>query len=125
MQVNKSALIIALMLAGGFLMRQGLISYAHDDPALPGLAVAMAGLVLLFAALGITHREFGDTHRFIEICIATAIGGYVMAYGFYDLHDNPTLLKYALVLVAIIILCIALVQAYREYGHFEISLSGK
>jgi putative effector of murein hydrolase len=125
MQVNKTTLIIALMLAGAFLMRQGLISYAHDNPALPGLAVGMAGLALLLVALGITHKEFSSTNRFIEICIAAAIGGYVMAYGLYDIHDDPTLLKYALVLVAIIILCIALVQAYREYGHFDISLTGR
>lgn len=126
MQINKQILIIPLALAGLYILNLGMRALHVSGFSNFAFAAVVIGIGISLCALILTFREDGSSIKFFRIVITAMIGAGIMLMGMTGLLTDAKgmllTLYYSIVFVSIIILCIALFLAYREYGHYDIKL---
>jgi hypothetical protein len=122
MQINKPGLIVPIMVVGGYILRYGIDAYTSRGLSGYNVAAIVAGFVLLVLALAITLKGSGELGKMFQIVIVSLIGVYVMCLGLTDLYDHPNIFKYASASIGVIIVFIAFILAYKEYGHYDLNL---
>ena len=53
--------------------------------------------------------------RYLQIIAAASIGAYAIGFGIIDIHDHPSVIKYAAVVIGMALLLVAWILAKKEF----------
>ena len=126
--LTKQVLVIPLALAGLLILNYGMAFLRVFGFSTITVATMIVAMVVCICALVFSFGETDGTIRFFRIAITALIGVGIMAIGMTGLLIEDSgrigMVYYSVVFVSIIILCIALYLAHKEYGSYDIKLRG-
>jgi|WetSurMetagenome_2_1015567.scaffolds.fasta_scaffold514740_2 hypothetical protein len=126
--LTKQVLVIPLALAGLLILNYGLAFLRVFGFSTITVATMIVAMIVCICALVFSFGEKDGTIRFFQIAITAMIGVGIMAIGMTGLLFEDSgrigMVYYSVVFVSIIILCIALYLAHKEYGSYDIRLRG-
>jgi len=126
--LTKQVLVFPLALAGLLTLNYGMAFLQLSGFSSISVATMIIAMVVCVCALVFCFGEEEGTIRFFRIVITAMIGVGIMAMGIKGLLIEDSgrigLVYYSVVFFSIIILCIALYHAHKEFGHYDIKLRG-
>jgi hypothetical protein len=126
--LTKQVLVIPLALAGLLILNYGMAFLRVFGFSTITVATMIVAMVVCVCALVFSFGEEDGTIRLFRIAITAMIGVGIMAIGMKGLLIEDSgrigMVYYSVVFVSIIILCIALYLAHKEYGSYDIKLRG-